>query len=93
MFRALAIGLLPPLAAGLGITAIRLFDAAARSGGQLGSDIGGFLSVCLVLTVVLAGLCLINPRTRVAGIATIVIAAVINPFSVGVIKLIAGIPW
>ncbi len=93
LFRALAVGALPPLAAGLGIAAIRLFDSAAASGGQLGSDIGGFLSVCLVLTAVLGALCLIDPRTRVSGIATIVIAALINPVSVGVVKLIAGIPW
>lgn len=79
VLRALAIGVLPLLTVIVGLAAIRVSDASALGGAPFLADMTGMLLFILVVLLVLGILALFDARTRLAGVATIVIALVFNP--------------
>jgi len=90
MWRALAIGALPTVTALLGVATMRAFDLMP-GGDRLWTDMASFLAVGLVVCGILGFLAILDARTRVSGVVTVLAALVLNPFTAALVRAGLGI--
>ncbi len=91
--RALAIGVLPAVAGLAGAVTLWLFALTDPGEAPVFSDIAVLAVIVLVFAAVLGFVATLDARTRTAGVATLVIAALLNPASFALVQAAAGVRW
>ncbi|WES64280.1 hypothetical protein P0L94_17665 [Microbacter sp. GSS18] len=88
MVTAILLGGLPVVTLLVGVGSMSAYDVYFAGGDPLWSQIGSVLGFLQILLAVVAFLALLGPRTRVTGIATLVLAAIFNSWTMALLPLV-----
>lgn len=85
---AAVIGWLPLVSLLSGVGSMSAYDLYFAEGDSLWSQVGSVLGFAQILLAIVAFLALLGPRTRVTGIATLVLTAIFNSWTMALLPLV-----
>ncbi len=84
----IVIGWLPLVSLAVGVGSMSAYDVYFYTGDSVFNQLGSVLAVLQILVAVVAFIALLGPRTRATGIATLVLTAVFNSWTMALLPLV-----